>query len=39
MVTTYWENNFGVMIFRDAISEQNLLCYYVENKTIVMRLE
>ncbi len=33
MDTTYWGNNFGVMLFKDAISGENLLKYYVEYET------
>jgi len=32
--TTYWGRNFGVMLFRDAISKKNLLHYYVNNETV-----
>ena len=31
--TTYWGRNFGVMLFKDAISGQNLLKYYVKYET------
>ena len=33
MDTTYWGRNFGVMLFKDAISKENLLKYYVKNET------
>lgn len=33
MDTTYWGYNFGVMLFKDAISKQNLLKYYVKIET------
>ena len=33
MDTTYWGRNFGVMLFKDAISKENLLKYYVRNET------
>ena len=34
--TTYWGRNFGVMLFRDAISKKNLLHYYVNTETIAL---
>ena len=33
MDTTYWGSNFGVMLFKDAISKENLLKYYVKYET------
>lgn len=33
MDTTYWGNNFGVMLFKDAITKENLLKYYVKSET------
>jgi hypothetical protein len=33
MDTTYWGKNFGVMLFKDAITKENLLKYYVKNET------
>ena len=33
MDTTYWGQNFGVMLFKDAISKTNLLKYYVKTET------
>ncbi len=33
MDTTYWGRNFGVMLFKDAITKQNLLKYYVKTET------
>ena len=33
MDTTYWGRNFGVMLFKDAISKKNLLKYYVKTET------
>lgn len=32
MDTTYWEREFGVMLFKDAITKENLLKYYVKNE-------
>jgi hypothetical protein len=36
MDTTYWGRNFGVMLFKDAISGQNLLKKYVKYETNVL---
>jgi len=33
MDTTYWGTNFGVMLFKDAITKENLLKYYVKYET------
>jgi hypothetical protein len=33
MDTTYWGRNFGVMLFKDALSKDNLLKYYVKSET------
>ena len=33
MDTTYWGNNFGVMVFMDAITKEVLLKYYVKSET------
>lgn len=33
MDTTYWGRNFGVMLFKDSISKENLLKYYVTTET------
>ena len=33
MDTTYWGRNFGVMLFKDAITGENLLKYYVKYET------
>ena len=30
MDTTYWGRGFGVMLFKDAITEENILKYYVK---------
>jgi hypothetical protein len=35
MDTTYWGRNFGVMLFKDNITKENLLKYYVNNETNV----
>lgn len=34
--TTYWGRNFGVMLFKDAISGENLLKYYVKYETNIL---
>jgi len=33
MDTTYWGRNFGVMLFKDNITKENLLKYYVKSET------
>jgi len=33
MDTTYWGRNFGVMLFKDALSKENLLKFYVKNES------
>ena len=33
MDTTYWGRHFGVMLFKDAITKENLLKYYVKHET------
>lgn len=33
MDTTYWGRVFGVMLFKDNITKENLLKYYVKNET------
>ena len=33
MDTTYWGTNFGVMLFKDSITKENLLKYYVKYET------
>ena len=33
MDTTYWGTKFGVMLFKDAITGENLLKYYVKSET------
>jgi len=33
MDTTYWGKAFGVMLFKDATTKENLLKYYVKNET------
>jgi hypothetical protein len=38
MDTTYWGRNFGVMLFKDAVTGQNLLKKYVNHETNVLYL-
>lgn len=33
MDTTYWGRGFGIMLFKDALTKENLLKYYVKNET------
>ena len=33
MDITYWGRNFGVMLFKDSLTKENLLKYYVKNET------
>jgi hypothetical protein len=33
MDTTYWGRGFGVMLFKDAITKENFLKYYVKTET------
>jgi hypothetical protein len=33
MDTTYWGINFGVMLFKDNITKENLLKHYVKHET------
>jgi hypothetical protein len=39
MDTTYWGRNFGVMLFKDAISKENLFKYYVKNETNALYIQ
>ena len=36
MDTTYWGNSLGLMLFKDAITKENLLKYYVKSETNAM---
>ena len=33
MDTSYWGSNFGVMLFKDSLTKENLLKYYVKYET------
>lgn len=39
MDTTYWGRSFGVMLFKDAYTKENLLKYYVKSETNALYLE
>jgi hypothetical protein len=39
MDTTYWGRNFGVMLFKDNITKENLLKYYVQYETILVYIQ
>lgn len=39
MDTTYWGRGFGVMLFKDAITKENLLKYYVRYETNAFYLQ
>lgn len=39
MDTTYWGRGFDVMLFKDALTKENLLKYYVKNETNVLYTE
>ena len=34
MDTTYWGRKYGVMLFKDAITNENLLKYHVGSETV-----
>jgi len=39
MDTTYWGRGFGVMLFKDALSKENLLKYYVKSETNALYIQ
>jgi len=39
MDTTYWGRSFGVMLFKDAYTKENLLKYYVKTETNALYLQ
>lgn len=39
MDTIYWGRGFGVMLFKDAVSKENLLKYYVKTETNAKYIE
>jgi len=36
MDTTYWGRNFGVMLFKDSLSKENLLWYFVKTESTAL---
>lgn len=39
MDTTYWGRKFGVMLFKDNITKENLFKYYVEYETNLLYIQ
>lgn len=39
MDTTYWGRNFGVMLFKDSYTKENLLKYYVRTETNALYIQ
>lgn len=39
MDTTYWGRGFGVMLFKDGLTKENLLKYYVKNETNALYIQ
>lgn len=39
MDTTYWGRGFGVMLFKDALTKENLLKFYVKNETNALYIQ
>jgi hypothetical protein len=39
MDTTYWGRNFGVMLFKDALTGENLLKYFVKSETNALYIQ
>lgn len=39
MDTTYWGRNFGVMLFKDSYTKENLLKYYVKTETNALYIQ
>ena len=39
MDTTYWGRNFGLMLFKDTLTKENLLKYYVKNETNALYIQ
>lgn len=39
MDTTYWRRNFGVMLFKDNFTKENLLKYYVKYETNLVYIQ
>ena len=36
MDTTYWGRDFGVMLFKDVLTGEDLLWYFVKTKTVAL---
>lgn len=39
MDTTYWGRNFGVMLFKDSYTKENILKYYVKTETNALYIQ
>ncbi|MFT4203264.1 MAG: hypothetical protein QM610_05065 [Chitinophagaceae bacterium] len=39
MDTTYWGRSFGVMLFKDSLTKENLLKYYVKTETNALYIQ
>ncbi len=39
MDTTYWGRNFGIMLFKDSLTKENLLKYYVKSETNALYIQ
>ena len=39
MDTTYWGRGFGVMLFKDSLTKENLLKYYVKTETNALYIQ
>ncbi len=39
MDTTYWGRSFGLMLFKDALTKENLLKYYVKTETNTLYIQ
>lgn len=39
MDTTYWGRNFGVMLFKDSLTKENLLKYYLKYETNALYIQ
>ncbi len=39
MDTTYWGRGFGVMLFKDSLTKENLLKYYIKTETNALYIQ
>ncbi|MDO5106610.1 hypothetical protein [Capnocytophaga sp.] len=39
MDTTYWGKTFGVMLFKDAVTKENLFKYFVKKETNALYIQ